>query len=964
MDYTLHKVDILPKELIAGHIYFIDKTGQIAVAESADKSVIYGGNIIDAEMKASVLTLRRATGDNIIVDLSDVASASDISNQLTALNNQINEKSEDIRALNAALSQRPTNSDVQDLIHAALSSVLKYKGTKDSYSDLPSTDNMIGDTWNVINPYNDIPAGTNWAWDGTGWDPLGGIVDMSAYFNSLAINGSIVPVLNGTLSFAKGKADGYLSINGTEVQIVDMANIAGLLLANWGFREAISPYIAVIYPTEIGVPISSARYNELCKYPIWTVANTATSGDITLLYDKMYIALDTNDPSVRYASIHWNGQRPVLRATLSDVGGIILVREMADAFSINSIGGHAIKDDTISTDKLTDILKLDLNSTNGIIAAFNEIESKQFAPCKIKYDELTDIPIFGTALMISEDQAMISIKEDYLTDERSDNQLELSTICVCLIISKDGSIKRHDDYLVSATALYEHYLPLLLDQITQQITDSISPVQASINELQIGGVNYINATNQGVSFWEVYQGAATGWTTEEAKLLGQRGVTMSGVNGQGKLLFYYPRQSTSLGYMYSALREGDDVVVSFDAETANIRSINMSVRPSNGSSAQEMVTFDDSVASIKADGLAHYEWHGKVTANVSLRTQIVYMHVYPRETDMPMTITIANLQLERGTRSTSWTPSQVDIDNLLASTVKTTDKGVVAKDMIADNAVTPEKLSTTTKEMFVRTMVPQTLTAAQQNTARNNISAMAATPSGDPMHYMYELLGATWNADTNYWEIGYVKDITAEQMRLIYLWSNDNNVPAANQRFRTPSTVRVIVNLNAQAQGSMQSMFYNCAGAELITLAATITVSPSTGFQSTFYNSTKLQEITGTLDLHLVTTTAAMTNAFYNCTSLREVRLYKLTASGLDLSATGVLSAASVRYLVENAANTAEIVVYVSPTTMSNITAGAGDWAGIAAAASAKDIRFELAGGSRAVSADDDNVLQYIEEGE
>ena len=70
---------------------------------------------------------------------------------------------------------------VKAAVDAAVSSVLKYKGTKATYADLPSTGNQTGDTWNVTAAYGDVPAGTNWAWNGTTWDALGGDVDLSNY---------------------------------------------------------------------------------------------------------------------------------------------------------------------------------------------------------------------------------------------------------------------------------------------------------------------------------------------------------------------------------------------------------------------------------------------------------------------------------------------------------------------------------------------------------------------------------------------------------------------------------------------------------------------------------------------------------------------------------------------------------------------------------------------------------------
>ena len=55
---------------------------------------------------------------------------------------------------------------------------LIYRGSVATYADLPSSDQKIGDMYNVL------ADGSNYAWDGTAWDALSGIVDLSAYRTS------------------------------------------------------------------------------------------------------------------------------------------------------------------------------------------------------------------------------------------------------------------------------------------------------------------------------------------------------------------------------------------------------------------------------------------------------------------------------------------------------------------------------------------------------------------------------------------------------------------------------------------------------------------------------------------------------------------------------------------------------------------------------------------------------------
>lgn len=64
-----------------------------------------------------------------------------------------------------------------------VSSALKYKGSKDTYSGLPSSGNEVGDVWNIVqaDSSHSVKAGDNVAWNGTSWDVLSGTVDLSAY---------------------------------------------------------------------------------------------------------------------------------------------------------------------------------------------------------------------------------------------------------------------------------------------------------------------------------------------------------------------------------------------------------------------------------------------------------------------------------------------------------------------------------------------------------------------------------------------------------------------------------------------------------------------------------------------------------------------------------------------------------------------------------------------------------------
>lgn len=70
-----------------------------------------------------------------------------------------------------------------------ITSAYRYKGTVDNYSDLP-TAHKTGDVYNIKNAdaANNIKAGDNVVWNGTEWDNLSGVVDLSAYLTTEKAN--------------------------------------------------------------------------------------------------------------------------------------------------------------------------------------------------------------------------------------------------------------------------------------------------------------------------------------------------------------------------------------------------------------------------------------------------------------------------------------------------------------------------------------------------------------------------------------------------------------------------------------------------------------------------------------------------------------------------------------------------------------------------------------------------------
>lgn len=102
-----------------------------------------------------------------------------------------------------------------------------------------------------------------------------------------------------------------------------------------------------------------------------------------------------------------------------------------------------------------------------------------------------------------------------------------------------------------------------------------------------------------------------------------------------------------------------------------------------------------------------------------------------------------------------------------------------------------------------------------------------------------------------------------------------------------------------------------------------------------FYGNSALTEIRGVIDVGAITYAGNMQYAFTGCAALKSVRIKNLKVS-LDLSSCAALDAASVYFLMINAANTAEISVRLHRTAYNGLSSS------FIAEADAKGISFYM----------------------
>lgn len=151
-------------------------------ADLTGKPVIEGHELASGSQTAASLGL--ATPSDVSDAVSTATQGMATQSWVTSQNYQTQEQVS--QTVSTATANMATQSWVQGLgyqdaeqvqtaINTSVASAFTYKGTKATVSELPQSDNKVGDVWHVTEDDGE------YAWDGTQWEALGGNMDMSAY---------------------------------------------------------------------------------------------------------------------------------------------------------------------------------------------------------------------------------------------------------------------------------------------------------------------------------------------------------------------------------------------------------------------------------------------------------------------------------------------------------------------------------------------------------------------------------------------------------------------------------------------------------------------------------------------------------------------------------------------------------------------------------------------------------------
>ena len=146
-----------------------------------------------SELTSAVETINNSItsiNGEIITIKGDITS---IESDITELQGSLGSAEDDITAVTNALDAHKADYDNPHKVTAAqlgLATVYKYKGSVETYADLPTSGQQVGDVYNVkqADPDHNIEAGDNVAWDGEKWDILAGDTDLSGYAQLNAAN--------------------------------------------------------------------------------------------------------------------------------------------------------------------------------------------------------------------------------------------------------------------------------------------------------------------------------------------------------------------------------------------------------------------------------------------------------------------------------------------------------------------------------------------------------------------------------------------------------------------------------------------------------------------------------------------------------------------------------------------------------------------------------------------------------
>lgn len=194
------------------------------------------------------------------------------------------------------------------------------------------------------------------------------------------------------------------------------------------------------------------------------------------------------------------------------------------------------------------------------------------------------------------------------------------------------------------------------------------------------------------------------------------------------------------------------------------------------------------------------------------------------------------------------------------------------------------------------------------NLAGQTKEFMPATPSGDPMHYMYEAAGAVWNEDTGYWELNGLVDITNEEMREIY--SSGFHIRSVDYLAKWFLGTRTRTNINKADWTKVAPLSYMCANSRtMLHFHMGEGWALPDAMSYAFYGCQNIVLIIGVISGAYCTNYVA---TFGECYNLQYINIHSLKAD-ISFPDSPLLSKESLLYMIDNCAEDVSFTITLHP---------------------------------------------------
>lgn len=202
------------------------------------------------------------------------------------------------------------------VVSSDLTKVMEYQGSVTNFSDLPNNAKK-GAVYDVISAYNDNPPGTNYAWNGTSWDPLGGSIDVSKFAEVSALNKLSSETVNGLSVVVNPKLSTIA--DKVEEEVAKLDELSGKLSAytlTSDFKDLIST---------ITDELSSNINPKLSTIADQVSAETQKVDEISARLNNF--ALTSDIPSDYLSGVQMNGSLRTVTNKVVDLGTVLTAHQ-------------------------------------------------------------------------------------------------------------------------------------------------------------------------------------------------------------------------------------------------------------------------------------------------------------------------------------------------------------------------------------------------------------------------------------------------------------------------------------------------------------------------------------------------------------------------------------------------------------------------------------------------------------